>query len=376
MVTRGFKAREPNEGTEHSVDSQEHVDDSPASSNYGAMPTRSFTARDFKEGEKDELYFHKHVKVFIYCIDDIYFVYLDDDYGIWWYHTTGEFDPEFGSIRHQVSELEAEQIRDLSTKDQCSFRTLVANGIAHGLDGEIEEAKLTLARARLYLEQRRAELSRRWFLSIGLGGAIVAGLGIALVNIGVTRPNVSFSSSFSPRVVTMLLAGVVGAGMSLVIRIGKMPVDPSAGRWMHYLEGLARLATGFTAAWIVFLVYKSRLALESLFGEGDIHLLALIGFVAGTSERYMSNVIRAVGSALGDREQGDEADLRNGDDGRTKGGRQRGPDGAKAIDGASQSGESTGGEGEGDRAPARAEGQSGAREGIDRDQPTLQAPPK
>ncbi len=331
-----------------------------------------FAAKDFKEKEEDKLYFNKHVEVFIYCIDNVYFVYLDDKYGIWWYHKTGAFHPEFGSIRHIVTDLEAEEIRYLRDEDQCSFRSLVANGLAHGLDGEIEEARLTLARARVYLEQRRAELSRRWFLTIGLGGAIVAGLGIAIVNFG----NLPISS----RLVTMLLAGMVGAGMSLVIRIGKMPVDCSAGQTMHYLEGLARLATGCAAAWVLFLVYRSGLALEGLFGEGDVHLLALLGFVAGTSERYMSNMIRAVGSALGQQDQGDEADLRNGDDGRMKGGDQRGPDGAKAVVAVSQSGERTGGddggEGEGaERAPARAEGQPGAGEGVDRSQPPIQAPP-
>ena len=64
--------------------------------------------------------------------------------------------------------------------------------------------------------------------------------------------------------VLCLVAGAVGALLSVIARSGKLDFDSSAGRWLHYLEAASRIVMGALSGTAIGLAVKSKFFLEPL----------------------------------------------------------------------------------------------------------------
>jgi hypothetical protein len=87
--------------------------------------------------------------------------------------------------------------------------------------------------------------------------------------------------------------GALGAGFSLIVRIGSFPADPAAGRNLHTREALARFFVGIMGAFVAYLALGTKQLLPA-FTDASIASLLLVAFVAGTSERFVPNLISRV----------------------------------------------------------------------------------
>jgi hypothetical protein len=229
--------------------------------------------------------------------DPKFLVFLDENCSVWWVQDDAYGpDPEhFGEVANRVAELESADTSHLTTQQLVSFRRQVAEGVARILQGSNpNEAHAALDKAAQYIRARHEEWARIWYLSSSLLTAVAACL-VALLTWGfrgvIDGP---LSPAFRECVMGAGMGGL-GAFLSILLRIGRSPIDPSAGKLVHSFEGFARVTAGVVGAVLVTLAFQAKLVLGN-FSEPGARLPALLvlGLVAGASERLVPSLIEQV----------------------------------------------------------------------------------
>jgi hypothetical protein len=228
------------------------------------------------------------VKTIIFDSDECV-VFLDEHLDTYW-DTDETTTPEMGLVFNRVSELEAIPLEGLSEAAKLAFRTMVAEGVARALDDEDNKsAEKIHNQAEAFVRARLAELARSWYLTTGLFALLLAALVMGLEWFFL-RAEVYATYAMC------LAAGAAGAAFSLIARIGSFPLDPAAGRRLHTLEAVARVLVGVLGAFLAVLAVKSKLLLAPVAEQGLPSFL-LIAFVAGSSERFVPNLVQRVEDA-------------------------------------------------------------------------------
>lgn len=233
-----------------------------------------------------------------------FIVYLDDQCAVQWrlpYADVESTSPHAHEILNEVSLVETLSLPLRNSEHLEPVRRLLGEAIARlfsgGLKSEAAALKL-LADARIYLNNRMAEMARIWYLSAAGLFSCLALLGMLLV--WLYRP--FLSSLFPEAAIDVVLGsalGAVGAFMSLLTRSSNIRVAAGAGRKIHYVEALSRVAAGAVGAIFVALAVKANLLLGVINASPSdpTILLFLLCIVAGASERLVPGLIARVESS-------------------------------------------------------------------------------
>jgi hypothetical protein len=234
-----------------------------------------------------------------------FFVFLDEDLYVQWL-TAGDFDTTpAGEILNRVSYLETVSTTHFSgipseKKELAEFRRLLGECVARAFDNNLESAKALLNETETLLLERSVQRARQWYLI----AALIATLGpVAGVTV-LWYCRDSFRHTLgSPgfEVALCALLGGVGALVSTIISVRRINLNASFGPHLHYIEGVARIATGCVGASLVTLAIKGNLLLGSVNTISDpsakLSCLCTLGLVAGVSERIVPNFIKRVESS-------------------------------------------------------------------------------
>ncbi len=176
------------------------------------------------------------------------------------------------------------------------FKRLIGEAIVCSLEHDYENARKMLAAAAQYIQARREETSRWWYLLASLVATIpfaVVGFGIwlwrsnAVAVLGVTGMWLCLAT----------VAGALGALLSVTTRSGNLKLDSSAGMWLHYLEGASRIWAGMLSAFLVALTVRYEIILAPLSrGEKMLGVMLIAGFVGGAGERLAKSIISKLDS--------------------------------------------------------------------------------
>ncbi len=220
------------------------------------------------------------------------------------YKTIGKYDqviesPLCGSILNQIETLEAVPIEHLAQQTKLDFRAMLAASLARALSEDQKNATALINEAKQFITARNQELARRWFLEAALRATIITLIFSAICWLFRGRLTLLMGSDFMPLVIVWA-SGSLGAMFSVLTRTANIPLDPAAGRALHYLEGTARIIAGVIAATFVYLamttgVIATKLVAYNLGGE------ALLCMVAGASERFVRTIIKKVDIVGNDR---------------------------------------------------------------------------
>jgi hypothetical protein len=223
-------------------------------------------------------------------------VFLDADRVLWFDWDNRGNPPGFDDVRARIAALEAVDTSHLTRTQLTSFKTLLGTAVVSVvLEQNVTTANRTLDAAQEYISARNSELARRWYL---LGSFTVTGVVLVLaIAVACARDYLDdfFGNGFKECALGAC-AGGIGALFSILTRIGKSPLDVSAGRELHIVEGACRIAVGMIGAYIALLAFEMNLFF-STFGSDPttrIYSIGLIGLVAGVSERLVPNLIRRV----------------------------------------------------------------------------------
>jgi hypothetical protein len=216
-------------------------------------------------------------------------VYLDDKLTTQWWMTT-DLPAAAGPVLNRVAELESIPIDSLPQSIQHSFRTLIAEGVARVLDeNDTSSAEAMHATAERFIRARLGEQARSWYLQSALIAlVIIAGI-MGAIEI-CYRAGLEQLPDGVRRFLLCLGAGGVGAAFSLIVRIGSFPLDPAAGRDLHGRESVARVIVGIVGAFVAYLAVATKQVAPAL-TNGEFTALLFVAFVAGSSERFVPNLI-------------------------------------------------------------------------------------
>ncbi len=257
------------------------------------------------EWEEHEDFKHLPVKSLIHWSAhdaDCFFVFINNDGDVDW-KTTGECDKklkdkECGKVLSRIAVLEAVPISHLPEMTRLNFRSMLGESLARCLHDDFANAKMLLDSANQFVSERNQEVARRWFIS----AAALATL-VALVIAGplwLSRSSLAstWGEHFMPLVVACAF-GAAGAMFSVLTRAARIPLDPAAGRLLHYIEGIGHVAAGMIGGTFVYLAMKAGIFAPKLLESGIVGQ-ALVCMVGGASERLVPTIIRKVDVTMAD----------------------------------------------------------------------------
>lgn len=221
-------------------------------------------------------------------------VFLNDDLETLWLY--GKIVPSgLSEVAAEVAELEAIPVDSLSLRNRMAFRLLLAQAAGRVFMGTPAAAQQTLDHARKFVRARLAEQSRTWYLIASLvAAALLAALHLIFVHPDLLGIGPGAQAFLRPMVEAGRHAttGGLGACFWMILRMGKFPVDPSAGKLLHTLEALARIAGGVVGGYLVYKASVSGLlSAETQHNQSTMFLLA---FAAGATERFVPNLVGRV----------------------------------------------------------------------------------
>lgn len=251
-------------------------------------------------GDYHDQWAHHSIGFLIRATKD-YVVHIDKDGKLDW-ETTPEFDSEIAKrpdeqrkmlsdVNGEICLAESAPLKDYSAEVKHHYLKLLGEALVHWIEGDINTSQKMAQGARLYLRERSAETSRRWYLSAGITSA---GL-FCIVGILAWLYRAKIIDILDINGFMLLLAtcsGAIGAMFSIIVRSGNLTFNASAGRWLHYLEASSRITAGAISAVVVFLAIKSELVLGAmLHGAENSMLLFLATLAAGAGERLATSII-------------------------------------------------------------------------------------
>ena len=275
------------------------VSDSKTSTTVSSEEIKDF--RRFREGQEFPP-LKKTIHILI-VVEPNYIVFLDDKlYMHWWYDESyGELAKGFGAVLEKQANLEATSTLLLKQPHLEPLRRMLAEAIARLLDDRsVEYANHMLEVAADYLRARSVERARIWFLR----AMIIATSVLLLFGLLFWKNKEGFLNyfAFSPgaaEVFVGLSLVSLGALLSVLLRLNRLPVDPSAGSKVHYFEGVMRVLVGALAGAIFILAVKANVLLSTINqSPNSLTVLILLSIVAGASEQLLPNLINRISSVL------------------------------------------------------------------------------
>ena len=233
-----------------------------------------------------------------------FIVFLDDDWDVDW-ETSDTYDlirrdiwKTIGAVLNEVSRLQAIPVAHLTHEQRLGFRRMLGEAVARALEGCTDDAESILTAAKEYAVARNHEHARLWYLS---SSAVSAGLLLSAA-LALWMGRVYLTRYLGPSLLNTLIAagvGAIGALLSTYRRVAQLPLDPSAGRVLHYFEGTAHVVLGSIGGGIVWLSSASGIIapqlLVSTHGRTFGLLLCIVG---GASERLVPSLMARVESAV------------------------------------------------------------------------------
>jgi len=229
-----------------------------------------------------------------------YAVWLDKEGDLDW-ETTEGFDAliveqsateMISGFLNRAAILQSYPVEHLTSVQRKNFRIMVGEGLARAFDFEENSATQMLDKAAEYGAARNQEIARYWYLCGAVGAATVfllllvvallkADYGIALTGEG--KFYIGIGSC----------VGALGALLSVLLRAGKVPLDPSAGRLLHQLEGGGRIVVGVLSASVIQVAAHIGIVLSVIAQKGHAGMF-IIAFAAGFSEQLAHTIIKRV----------------------------------------------------------------------------------
>ena len=229
--------------------------------------------------------------------DDNFLVFIDDCLDVDW--TTEPNDTmnkiisttEFNAIRHKMSYLEAIPCHH-DDDIKITFKRLLGESLVSALLEDYKTAQDGLAKAQEFIDNRNSEVSRKWILEEALQYALIALIGI--LGLLLLHPLIVVSSYEKYFWLALALPfGMIGAFLSIRLRIGATITDCSSGKNLHQIETRARLLAGGVCAVIAALaIYADILTPKAIPAESTHYFVMLISCAAGFSERWAPAILK------------------------------------------------------------------------------------
>jgi hypothetical protein len=240
--------------------------------------------------------------------DKDHLIMATTDYAVWLdkvgdldWETTEAFDgviekklasETISGFLNRAAILQSYPVEHLTPVQRKNFRIMVGEGLARAFDFQEESATQMLDKAAEYGAARNQEIARLWYLT----GAVITAIVFVLVLL-VAFLNEEYGVKLFGETKFFIglgsCVGAVGALLSVLLRAGKVPLDPSAGPLLHHLEGGGRVLIGFLSAAVIQVAAHAGIAFTIFEQKGHVGIF-IIAFAAGFSEQLAHTIIKKV----------------------------------------------------------------------------------
>lgn len=252
---------------------------------------------DFNKDKWEKLHGAIDVKVLIIETES-YIVFIDPYFDLDWI-TTKEYDEKgvdniqkHNDILNKIALLECKPTSFLDQKIQINYKRLLGEALARSLGHDYVRANSILDQAEIYIKERGKEIARQWYLNrAGKTTFIFLVLGFSLwifrdYAIGIAGRN-AFIVSLA------VVAGSLGALLSIIFRMGKEGMDCLSGKEAHQLESMYRIIAGMLSALLGALLVLSGIVLPVFSKVNNVDVgIILIGFISGMSEQFAPSIMQ------------------------------------------------------------------------------------
>lgn len=238
---------------------------------------------------------HLKWKYLVYASEDIV-VFIDDEIDVDWETGQGYADlaPEQNELLNDAATVETVPCDHLDADVKLKFKRLIGESIARCLSHDHRNARRMLDVALSYVNARNREKARYWYLkasSMAAAFSILIGLLVWFYRDGVILT--WGESAFLVFLATS--SGASGAFLSIATRLGSTILDSTAGKTLHYMEAVSRVAVGALSGVLVMLAVNSGLFLPPVLkASRPIWGLLLVSMAAGASERLAPSLIEKI----------------------------------------------------------------------------------
>ena len=245
------------------------------------------------------------VRHLVYYYDDpeegAFIVFLDWEGDLDWNRdekavasvTSKDDNSRISGILNEVALLEPRIMgwpRDLKISINC----MLGESIARAFACDHQLAREVLEHTRSRIREKSQEVSRYWTLQACFAGAGIAG--VALV-VGIWQaPAIVGAIGRTPHLLSLsFCCGAIGSLLSIIMRLGKVCVDASAERRLHFAEGFARIVAGGIAGVVIGAMVKLGMVLP-VFSQASMTALATCAaaMLGGASERLVPGIIAKI----------------------------------------------------------------------------------
>ena len=219
-----------------------------------------------------------------------YIVFIDNECDVDWVDTRSTFYTEAEEkVKQQwIAKLDAvhmEPCTNISEEDRLLFKKKLAIGYELVMVKCFDDVQAVIDECYRFVKSRNKEVSRSLFLKASVPVTIIAIVVMAL-NMDVVKWHEAWVAGFC--------TGILGSFVSIWTRYGKKVMTGLSSNWLHYAEALCRLLVGAIFAIVAILAVKCGLLLSSIDVSLMIYTCALIGFVAGFSERFVPSLVEKI----------------------------------------------------------------------------------
>jgi hypothetical protein len=174
---------------------------------------------------------------------------------------------------------------------RIDFKRMIAESIARSLKGDYENAESVLDSALLYIEKRNIEKARFWQLATACWSALVVFI-ILTACIYIKNGIISCIGETSSALLLSCSAGMLGAVLFMIFRIGKLNITSEAPKSLHILESLARMIAGGLFGVVVGGSIKLGAIVPMLKSQEFPYLgIFIVSLASGYSERWAPSLL-------------------------------------------------------------------------------------
>lgn len=217
-------------------------------------------------------------------------IFIDRDLDVDWI-TNFDINPEAAAIVAQATALESMPHKHLSKKSIIAFKRLIGLSILSSINGSGDIARKQILDARGFIENRVIECSRSWILQFAslfflmTVAFLYCQNSFLILQIG-GEGSLALSSAFA----------VLGAYLSLVLKIGSEKMDSSSGLYLHFLEVFSKFLVAAICGAVSLVLIRSNISPEFVkVIKADFNGILIVGFLSGFSERFIPNIISSYG---------------------------------------------------------------------------------
>lgn len=224
--------------------------------------------------------------------EDDFIVYLDTDWNVEW-QTSDDYAPDsklVGEAQNRRATVEALPLDRLAPDLFKSIKKMLAEATARALEGNEPGTREMFARCERFARARLRELARLWYLGGATAGAVIMAV-LGWLGAWALAWFLGLAPQLRDELGIGVVAGALGATLSVMLRFATSGPDPEASRATHLIDGLLRAVVGGVSAAVVTLALHARVLNPELQGRSIHALLCLAG---GFGERWVPNLIERV----------------------------------------------------------------------------------